>query len=79
MESVGSIRTVASLTKEMAVYKQVETKLWTPYKKHLRSSFVSCLVFGLTTGLHYISFAVAFWYGARLLRDDRIKMENIFR
>ena len=79
MESIDNIRTVAALTKEQKVYDQFSARLWEPFKENMRSTFYVCLISGATMGMSYWSFGVCFFYGSRLLEDDDISFDDIFR
>ncbi|GFO46405.1 multidrug resistance protein 1-like protein [Plakobranchus ocellatus] len=79
MESIDNIRTVAALTKEQKVYDQFSDRMWAPFEHNMRSTFYVCLISGATMGMSYWSFGVCFFYGSRLLEDDDISFDDIFR
>ncbi|KAK3766077.1 hypothetical protein RRG08_002313 [Elysia crispata] len=79
MESMDNIRTVAALTKEQTIYKIFSERLWTPFKKNMKSKLWVCLVSGFTQGLTYWAFGACFFYGSRLLKKDDVGFSDIFR
>ncbi|GFR58639.1 multidrug resistance protein 1 [Elysia marginata] len=79
MESIDNIRTVAALTKEQTIYDIFYDKLWSPFKKHMRSKIWMSLVASFTQGLSQWTFGLSFYVGSRLLKSDDVSYGDIFR
>ncbi|KAK3742595.1 hypothetical protein RRG08_023427 [Elysia crispata] len=79
MESIDNIRTVSALTKEQTIYEIFSEKLWTPFKRNMKSKFSVCMVTGATQGITYWAIGVCLFYGSRLLRKDDVSFGDIFR
>ncbi|RUS91668.1 hypothetical protein EGW08_000641 [Elysia chlorotica] len=79
MESMDNIRTVSALTKEQTIYDIFSERLWTPFKKNMKSKLWLCLIAGFTQGLSYWAFGTCFFYGSKLMEKNDISFGDIFR
>ena len=79
MASIDNIRTVAALTREETFAQVFSERMWEPHRVNVRKSVSACAAFGVTQGMYYVTFAVCFFYGAELLKDDDIEYYDIFK
>ncbi|RUS90225.1 hypothetical protein EGW08_002006 [Elysia chlorotica] len=77
--TIDNIRTVAALAKEEAFAQVFSDRMWAPHKVNVKKAVSACAAFGVTQGMYYVTFAVCFWYGAELLKDDDIDYYDIFK
>ncbi|KAK9472063.1 P-loop containing nucleoside triphosphate hydrolase protein [Dipodascopsis tothii] len=68
-EAAGSIRTVASLTREDDVLATYRATLAEQTQKSRGPSSLSAFLYGLAQGMQYFITALAFWWGGTLIRD----------
>lgn len=66
-EAAGSIRTVASLTREEDCLKQYSESLELPLKNSNRTAIWSNMLFAFSQSLIFFVIALVFWYGATLV------------
>ncbi|EPS68527.1 hypothetical protein M569_06241, partial [Genlisea aurea] len=66
-QTIGSIRTVASFTGEKQAVSDYEKSLSTAYKSGVRQGFTSGLGFGVVMFLAFSCYAMAIWFGARMI------------
>ncbi|EWC43425.1 hypothetical protein DRE_07611 [Drechslerella stenobrocha 248] len=66
-EAVGAIRTIASLTMERQVLKKFNEKLSEVVTSSFRTLAIRMMLFSVAQSLDFLSMALGFWYGARLL------------
>ncbi|THH23041.1 hypothetical protein EUX98_g8136 [Antrodiella citrinella] len=77
-EAAGSIKTVASLTREadcLAMYSQT---LEEPLRNSNRSSFFSNSFYALSQSMSFYVIALIFWYGARLVSAREVSTFHFF-
>ncbi|KAH9524931.1 ATP-dependent translocase ABCB1 [Bulinus truncatus] len=79
MTSVDNIRTVASLTREETFYGNFKDTLQRPFKSNMIKAFIAAFAFSASNSTFYSSMAVCFYYGSRLLKDDDIDFQDIFK
>ncbi|XP_069068459.1 ATP-dependent translocase ABCB1-like [Pleurodeles waltl] len=77
-EAVDNIRTVASLTREVAFYERYTTSLKRPYRAAIKSGPVKGLVYGLAQSIQYFLNAAIFRFGAWLIVHCYMNFENMF-
>ncbi|KAI5781280.1 P-loop containing nucleoside triphosphate hydrolase protein [Geopyxis carbonaria] len=77
-EAVGAIRTVSSLTLEDAVYESYQQKLYGPVKKASRRVAGVMILFGLSESTDMLGNALAFWYGGKLISEDKMDVKQFF-
>ncbi|CAI9110011.1 OLC1v1009967C1 [Oldenlandia corymbosa var. corymbosa] len=70
-QTVGSIRTVASFTGEKQAVASYEKSLVKAYKSAVKESMASGLGLGLVMGIVYCSYALAIWFGAKLIAERK--------
>ncbi|KAJ5472359.1 hypothetical protein N7530_006360 [Penicillium desertorum] len=75
-EVFGSIRTVFALGAEQPLFKKYTRWVEEARKRGLRMSLVSGLHLGMLFFAMYVSFALAFWFGLKLYREDHIANIN---
>ncbi|KAJ3083808.1 Multidrug resistance protein 1, partial [Quaeritorhiza haematococci] len=72
-EAIQNIRTVVALNKEDRFYEEYRQTIGDG--RHDRTFLKTCLVsgvgFGFSQGIQFLAFALAFWYGGRLIVQDR--------
>ncbi|KAF3456698.1 hypothetical protein FNV43_RR01352 [Rhamnella rubrinervis] len=66
-QTVGAIRTVASFTGEKRATEKYNIKLDTAYKSSTRQGLVSGLGLGVVLLIVFGSYALAIWYGSKLI------------
>ncbi|KAF9267350.1 P-loop containing nucleoside triphosphate hydrolase protein [Marasmius fiardii PR-910] len=66
-EAAGSIRTVASLTREEDCLRMYSESLEEPLKKSNRTALWSNALYALSQGIVFFVIALVFWYGSRLV------------
>lgn len=77
-ESVGAIRTVASLTQEDYVLKTYGQAVESKVKRSQMSLLRSAILFGLGEGLFPAIMALGFWYGSTLIRRELTDLYAFF-
>lgn len=78
-EAVENIRTVQSLSLETRLSEIYQRRLNIPYQIARRQAFVGAIGFGLSQSTIFLVYALAFWYGAVLVRDDGYSFTNVFK
>ncbi|KAK9458191.1 P-loop containing nucleoside triphosphate hydrolase protein [Dipodascopsis uninucleata] len=66
-EATSSIRTIAALTREKDIYETYSSALDTLIKGNRKTSFNSAFFYGICQGQLYLTMALSFWFGGRLL------------
>ncbi|RHZ74187.1 hypothetical protein Glove_227g57 [Diversispora epigaea] len=66
-QSVSHIRTIASLTLEKTFFKFYQIAITSPHKIALKGIMISSLGFGFAQGALFFIYALAFWYGGKLV------------
>lgn len=69
-EAIENVRTVATLTQEKYFTAKYESATQHPHEIAVKGSLISSLGFGFSQGVIFWSWAVAFYYGARLITWD---------
>lgn len=77
-EAAGSIRTVASLTREDDCLRLYSESLDGPLREASRTAFWSNLLFSLTQAMSFFVIALVFWYGSRLVADQEFDTFDFF-
>jgi ATP-binding cassette subfamily B (MDR/TAP) protein 1 len=77
-EATGSIRTVASLTREADVMEIYERSLDAPSHAAFRMAIFSNIWFGLAETIMFLTMALAFWYGSTLVRIGEYGLTQMF-
>jgi ATP-binding cassette subfamily B (MDR/TAP) protein 1 len=77
-EATGSIRTVASLTREADVMRIYEDSLDAPSHAQFRMAVFSNIWFGLAETIMFLTMALAFWYGSTLVRIGEYSLTQMF-
>ncbi|KAF5615574.1 ATP-binding protein cassette subfamily B (MDR TAP) member 1 [Fusarium sp. NRRL 52700] len=77
-EAISAIRTVASLTREEDVLKQYRQSLAVQQRKSLISVSKSSTLYAASQSLLFACFAVAFYFGGRLLSKFELTMFQFF-
>ncbi|KAF3945020.1 hypothetical protein ACB098_02G072200 [Castanea mollissima] len=68
-QTFGSIRTVASYTGEKQAIAKYNKSLTTAYKSGVQEGLAAGLSIGAVTFLKYCSYALAVWYGGKMIVD----------
>lgn len=77
-EAVTAIRTVSSLAIEESVLKKYTDELDHAVTGSRRPLLTIMVMFGFTQCIEYWFMALGFWYGCKLLSEDKISMYNFF-
>lgn len=77
-ESVGAVRTVASLTREEGVVEVYRDQIDTQVRGSKLAFFRSSLLMGLSEGLVTLIMGLGFWYGATLMTNGEIDGTSFF-
>lgn len=77
-EAASAIRTVASLTREDAVWEQYHHALEHPAYVAYRSAIFSTTMFAFSEGVSFFASALAFWYGGTLFREQKYDVIQFF-
>lgn len=77
-EAVGSIRTVASLTREQNCCDIYSKSLEAPLKTAARASIRSTLAYAISQSLSFFVIALVFWYGSRLVAAEEYNSNEFF-
>ncbi|KAL4807840.1 P-loop containing nucleoside triphosphate hydrolase protein [Aspergillus unguis] len=77
-EATSSIRTVASLTREMDVWEMYHAQLDTQGRASLISVLKSSLLYAASQALVFFCVALGFWYGGTLLGHHEYDMFRFF-
>ncbi|XP_073054115.1 ABC transporter B family member 21-like isoform X1 [Primulina eburnea] len=78
-DALGTIRTVASYCAEEKVIEIYRQKCEDPVKMGVRQGLISGIGFGLSLGLVFASYALAFYAGARLVDAGKTTFSDVFR
>lgn len=76
-EAIENIRTVVTLTLEDRFISMYEKRTVLPHQTAVKGAFVSSFAYGLSMGMPFFIWAVAFFYGAYLIRVDLYTTTNI--
>lgn len=77
-EAAGSIRTVASLTREDECLRVYSKSLEGPLLESSRTAIWSNLLFAVSQSMAFFVIALVFWYGARLVSFREISTFRFF-
>jgi ATP-binding cassette subfamily B (MDR/TAP) protein 1 len=77
-EAAGSIRTVASLTREGDCCDIYSNSLDAPLRRATRSSIYSTGFFALSQSMAFYAIALVFWYGSRLVSFNSLSTNSFF-
>ncbi|EPY51355.1 leptomycin efflux transporter Pmd1 [Schizosaccharomyces cryophilus OY26] len=77
-ESTSAIRTVASLTRESKVYEHYCASLVEPGRDTALSSLKSGLFFSASQAVTFLVNALAFWYGATLMKKGEYNLVQFY-
>ncbi|WCJ23195.1 ABC transporter B family member 11 [Euphorbia peplus] len=76
-QTIGSMKTVASFTGEKRAIAKYQETLNRAYKSGVQESLVAGLGFGTLTFIVFSNYALATWYGAKLVVDEGYKGGDI--
>lgn len=77
-EAAGSIRTVASLTREDDCVRQYSQALEIPLQSARRTSVFTNMIYAFAQGSSFFVIALVFWYGSRLVADLELSIFEFF-
>ncbi|XP_006462775.1 hypothetical protein AGABI2DRAFT_207384 [Agaricus bisporus var. bisporus H97] len=77
-EAAGSIRTVASLTREEDCAKLYSESLETPLRRSNRNAIWSNLLYAFSQAISFFVIALIFWYGAKLVSNREYNTTQFF-
>lgn len=66
-ESIGSVRTLMTLTQEKAIFDEFVKHCETPHKLTVTGGIYSAATFALSQGIPFVAWGSAFFYGSRLI------------
>ncbi|ORX65020.1 P-glyco protein [Basidiobolus meristosporus CBS 931.73] len=78
-ESVQNMRTVASLAREETFQRLFEERNAPAHKTAIRGAIVSSLGTGFSNGSVYLVYALAFWYGAHLIKSGEYDSSKVMQ
>ncbi|RHZ80336.1 hypothetical protein Glove_137g129 [Diversispora epigaea] len=78
-QSVSNIRTIASLTRENTFKHLYDLSIQSPHKIAVKGSMVSSIGFGLSNGLLFAVYSLAFWYGGRLVGSQEYSTGDMMK
>ncbi|CAG8560942.1 15223_t:CDS:2, partial [Racocetra fulgida] len=77
-ESSGNIRTVAALTREEDVLKIYHNMLDEPMREGFKNAFLASVAFAFAQCVTFLTNALAFWYGGRLVMEGEYDLKRMF-
>lgn len=77
-EALSSIRTVVAFGGELKEIQRYEKHLTPARRKGIKRGFLTSLGIGLSWFSVYFGYAVAFWYGVRLIIEDKDKINPTY-
>ncbi|CAG8721928.1 10558_t:CDS:2, partial [Racocetra persica] len=77
-ESSGNIRTVAALTREEDVLKIYHNMLDEPMREGFKNAFLASVAFAFAQCVTFLTNALAFWYGGRLVMEGEYDLKTMF-
>ncbi|CAG8574146.1 4069_t:CDS:1 [Paraglomus brasilianum] len=78
-QSVSNMRTIAALTREDTFKELYNSAILEPHRIAVKGNYISSLGFGLSQGLLFFVWALAFWYGSRLMGKFEYTQEQTLR
>ncbi|CAI2169154.1 2825_t:CDS:10 [Funneliformis geosporum] len=78
-QSVANMRTIASLSLEETFKELYKKAIKKPHSIAIRGSIVSAIGFGLSQGLLFLVYALAFWYGGELVASQEYTQGNMLK
>ncbi|KAJ1678255.1 hypothetical protein EV182_004444 [Spiromyces aspiralis] len=78
-ETIASIKTVASLTREhtfIAIFNEANSS---PHAEAMRSVYVTGISYGLSQAANLLIYALVFYAGSRFIIKDMVSTEDLFR
>ncbi|XP_024374420.1 ABC transporter B family member 11 [Physcomitrium patens] len=78
-DAISSIRTVSSFCAEQKTVALYEKKCEKPLKSGIRLGFISGTGLGFSNFVIFASYALAFWFGAKLVDQGKTKFANVFK
>ncbi|KAK9702026.1 hypothetical protein K7432_011439 [Basidiobolus ranarum] len=77
-EAIGSIQTVATLSREDDVCRLYHQSLEAPYKNSLRSIMTGNFWLALGYSISYLLYALAYWWGSKLVSNGEFTSKEFF-
>ena len=77
-ETLSLIKTVHAFGGQQEEARRYDSKLNKAFKSGVVKGFANGFGLGLTMFIIFCAYAVAFWYGAKLIREEIIDVENLF-
>ena len=77
-ENTNAIRTVASLNREMDVYRRYDAQLKMQSRRSLKSALQSSLLYAGSSALILLCTALGFWYGGTLIGSGEYSLFQFF-
>ncbi|OQR86121.1 ATP-binding Cassette (ABC) Superfamily [Achlya hypogyna] len=78
-EAIVNARTVAAFGLQANLASKYDKLLEIPLKNGVRESRINGIMNGFSTGAMFASYAVVFWYGAKLIHDGTISFPEMMR
>ncbi|RKO87292.1 P-loop containing nucleoside triphosphate hydrolase protein, partial [Blyttiomyces helicus] len=77
-EAVASMRTIAALTREDDVVLAYHKDLEEPLRIGHRNAFVNTILFAVSSSLNFLTNALSFWYGGKLISNLEYDIQSFF-
>jgi ATP-binding cassette subfamily B (MDR/TAP) protein 1 len=71
-EAISEYRTILTLTKETHFTSKYAERSAVPHAAAVKGGFIAAVGFGFSQCVQYFSFALALWYGTKMVIDGKI-------
>ncbi|KAL4577221.1 hypothetical protein LXL04_013326 [Taraxacum kok-saghyz] len=79
VEAVSNLRTVTAFSSQTRILKMLQETQKAPLRESLRQSWYAGLGLGFSQSLIVCTWALDYWYGAKLIRDGHIRPRAFFQ
>lgn len=77
-EAVGSMRTIAALTKEKEVLSRYHKDLEEPLRIGHRNAYFNTIIYAASQTITFLMNALTFWYGGTLIDQNELDLKSFF-
>ncbi|CAM6010259.1 unnamed protein product [Sphagnum balticum] len=78
-DAISSIRTVSSFCAEEKVVRLYQKKCQKPLRSGICQGYLSGVALGFSNFVLFASYGLSFWFGARLVDQQKTSFSNVFR